>query len=337
MTDLAPGVNIDPPFAAEVPECGDWDVPRAPYVDYTAYPTPEIVSYANESGVDGFIVGFLSTTAGGDKNLHWGGYVPHADAGMGVLEQEALNTFADNGGRLVLSFGGASNVPLEAEETDVDSIVASYQEVLDNYQVTRLDFSFEGALLHDAEGLARHIAAMGELLRSNADLKLSYTLPADGAPGSLEGFNTDGVGLLRALAAAGIQPSLINGMLMEFGQTSPPDAFEASRIALKAMAKQIQDIWPAWDSAKVWRRIGATPMFGRNNNGKTFTLTNMKQLAAFATEKNLGCLSGWDATRDYNQGTLPDCSVEGGSNLTKCTGVKQKTLAFTKIITRYKK
>lgn len=335
MTDLAPSAKSNE-AAAMVPVCGDWDVPRAPYVDYTAYPTPEIATYAGESGVDGFIAGFIVARPGGDKKLYWGGYESYGEAGSSDFGKEDFAKFTESGGKLVLSFGGAANVLLEAEEKDIDRIVAAYQRVLDNYQVTRFNFDLEGAFLNDDEGQARHVAAVGKLLQGNPHLKLSYTLPVDGSPGYLEGFHEGGVRLLRDLAVGGIQPSLINGLLMEFGPTSPADSFDSSVVALGGMAKQIQAAWPAWGEAKVWRRIGAAPMFGRNHNGKTFTLRNMEQLVDFARQMNLGCLSGWDVTRDYNQGTLPQCSVQGDVDLARCTGVGDSALAFAKIIAQYK-
>ncbi|MFC0843619.1 fibronectin type III domain-containing protein [Streptomyces noboritoensis] len=319
-------------------DAGDWDVPRAPFVDYTAYPTPSIAEYARGSGVDGFLVGFLNTRPGGDKTLSWGGYQGDGDATTGDFGKEDFTAFTKNGGTPILSFGGASNAPLETSETDIAGIVAQYQGVIDNYQTKHLDFAFEGAILGDDAAQDRHTAAIGQLLQDNPGLKLSYTLPADGAPGSLVGFPPAAERLLNRLADAGIQPSLLNGLLMEFGQSAPADAFECCRIALDGMFTQVQAIWPQWSRQQVWRRIGATPMFGRNMNGKVFTLENMRQLAAFATEHQLGCLSGWDATRDHNQGTLPECSLSSNHpDLVRCTAVEQQPYDFAKIIARYRK
>lgn len=313
-----------------LPACPAWDVPRSPFIDYTAWPTPQIAAYQQKTGLDGFRVGFLSTQPGGAKKLLWGGSPTVVDAASEKsLSGDATTSdygktdfaaFRKAGGQVILSFGGASNVPLEAEETDVANIVSAYEGVLGNYPLNYLDFDFEGGFIGNIPALERHTAAIAQIIRGNPGLKLSYTLPVDGAPG-LMGFNPDGVLLLQRLASAGIQPSLINGMSMEFGQGSSTNLFEASVGALNGMFTQIRSIWPSWNESQVWQHIGICPMFGRNNNGKVFTLENMHQLSRFAADRKIGCLSGWDATRDMN-GT---------------TGATQEPYAFSKIIARYRK
>ncbi|SNQ51036.1 conserved hypothetical protein [Frankia canadensis] len=319
-----------------LPDGGTWDAPRAPFVDYTAWPNPKVSEYGRDSGVDSFFTGFLVAQPGGDRKVYWGGYKDYGDATTSAFGKEDFAAFRAQGGTVVLSFGGASNVPLEEVETNISRIVATYEAILSNYQVSHIDFDFEGAFIHNTPGLERHVAAISQVVQSRPGLKISYTLPADGAPGSLEGFNDGGVRLLHLLAGAGVQPSLITGMLMEFGQTSPPDAYQCCVIALNGMFTQIAAAWPAWNDQKVWRRIGACPMFGRHINGKVFTLENMRQLADFAREHNLGALSGWDATRDRNQGLLPECSDFNGNDLAKCTYVEQNSFDFSKIIAGYR-
>ncbi|WP_239341001.1 fibronectin type III domain-containing protein [Frankia sp. CiP3] len=327
--------EISATTTAPLPDLGDWDARRAPFVDYTAWPNPKIAEYGSLSGIDAFFTGFLVAQPSGDKKVYWGGYPSLGEATTSDFGKEDMNAFTAHGGKVILSFGGASNVPLEDVETDVSRIAATYRAILANYGATYFDFDFEGGFIHNQPGLERHVAAISQVLATQPALKISYTLPVDGAPGSLVGFNDGGVRLLQLLADAGIQPSLINGMLMEFGQTSPPDAYECCVIALNGMFTQIAAAWPGWDEQKVWRRIGACPMFGRHINGKIFTLDHMRRLVDFARTNNLGCLSGWDASRDYNQGRLPECADFSGSDLAKCTYVEQNSFDFSKIIATY--
>lgn len=328
--------EISASTTAPLPDPGDWDAPRAPFVDYTAWPNPKLAEYGSLSEADAFFTGFLVAQPGGDKKVYWGGYPSLGDAATGDFGKEDMAAFTAQGGKVILSFGGASNVPLEEVETDVSKIVATYRAILANYGVAHLDFDFEGGFIHNQAGQERHVAAISQVLASQPGLKISYTLPVDGAPGSLVGFNDGGVRLLHLLADAGIQPSLINGMLMEFGQTSPPDAYECCVIALNGMFTQIAAAWPNWDEQKVWRRIGACPMFGRHINRKIFTLDHMRRLVEFARTHNLGCISGWDASRDYNQGRLPECADFNGQDLAKCTYVEQNPFDFSKIISAYR-
>ncbi len=329
-----------------LPDPGDWDLRRAPFVDYTAWPTPQIAEYSSASGVDAYFLGFLVAKPGGDKQIYWGGQSVMVDsnipdesfsgnATISDYGKKDIRLFRNMGGEVILSFGGASNVPVEEEETDITKIVALYSAIIKNYGIRHIDFDFEGAFIHNQEAQDRHVAAMAQLLQQFFYVQISYTLPVDGAPGSLEGFNEGGVNLLKKLADNGIQPSLINGMLMEFGQSSSPDAFQCCVSGLNGMHKQIASVFTDWSSNKIWRRMGACPMFGRHLNGKIFTLDDQYKLAAFASEKNLGCLSGWDATRDRNQGFLQGCNNLQGQDLAKCTYVSQQPYEFARIISTY--
>ncbi|TDC01491.1 hypothetical protein E1091_02745, partial [Micromonospora fluostatini] len=331
--------------SAPLPDAGPWDARRAPFVDYTAWPNPKLAEYAQgvidefhdeRAVIDAFFTGFLVTVPGGDKKVYWGGYRDYGEATSSEFGKDDFAAFrAAHGGKVILSFGGASNAPLEAEETDVQKIVDTYHAIIVNYGISHLDFDFEGAFIHDYAGQERHVAAIAEVLQAHPTLQVSYTLPADGAPGSLEGFNDGGVALLHRLAAAGIRPALLNGMLMEFGQTSPADAYECCVVGLRGMHAQISAAWPQWSDAEVWRRIGACPMYGRHINGKVFTLTNMRQLVDFALDHDLGCVSGWDATRDLNQGRLPECQDLTGNDVSKCTYVEQRSHEFLHVLSAF--
>lgn len=307
---------VTPTTIKPLPPCDDWDIRRAPFVDFTSTPTVKLTSYKKESTVDGFILGFgvVRVEDPSDTTLKWGAYPSLHDTVLqedvlsdlphGRWNKDDLSKFTQDGGRFAISFGGASNIPLETHLKDPEKIVSQYEQIMHNYECEHFDFDFEGAFIQDQDALSAHVSAMVILLGRKPKLKISYTLPVDGAPGALEGFNPNGEWLLQLLAGEGIQPSLITGMLMEFGQTSPSDAWECCRIALEGsdgkggMHKQIKTQWPEWDDAQVWRHIGACPMFGENINGKIFTLDHMRELVEYARKKDIGCVSGWDATRD---------------------------------------
>jgi len=300
----APSEAVKVRTAAALPDAGDWDVPRAPFVDYTAWPTPRVSQSGRQSGLDGVFLGFLAVRPDGDRSASWGGNAQLVDSEDGRTYagdatasdygKQDLDDFRRGGGTVVLSFGGASNVPLEAVETDVSRLVTTYASVLRNYGVRHLDFDFEGAFLHDDEGQLRHLAALSQLLSVHPTLKLSYTLPAAGAPGALAGFNDGGVRFLQRLSSAGIEPALINGRMMEFGPAAPSDALECCLHALRGMHAHVAAAFPPWDSARVWRRLGACPLFGRHVDGREFTQEHQRGLMAFAREHDLGCVSGWE-------------------------------------------
>ncbi|MDC0711525.1 hypothetical protein POL68_23850 [Stigmatella sp. ncwal1] len=294
------------------PEPGDWDVPRALFVDLTAWPTPKCATYQAESGLEGFFLGSLGAIPQGDKKVYWGGRMSvtdsedarehSGDAAVSPYNRVDLQAFQARGGTAILSFGGASSVPLEAEETDVQKIAALYEAILRHQGVRHLDFAFEVGFLEGTAGPARHLAALSLLRDARPELKVSYTLPVEGAPGAPEGFHEAGIRFLRALSRSGIEPSLINGRVKAWGQTSPPEADEGFLRALQGMHRHLSQAFPKWEAQKVWRRMGVCLMLDPSPPSKAAALEQLRRWVGLAREKNLGCLSGADAARDRLQG-----------------------------------
>ncbi|MER5899847.1 hypothetical protein ABT150_06995 [Streptomyces mirabilis] len=297
-------------------------------MDYTAFPTPELGLYGERSGVDGFFVGSLGAIRGEGGKVYWGTNTALGDAATSSFGRDDFAAIAAAGGQVILSFGGASNVPLESEVTDATRISATYTDIIQNYGVLNIDFDFEGGFISNVPVMSRHVAAISAVLQARPNLNISYTLPVDGAPG-LRGFDDDSVSFLRSLADAGIRPSLINARARAFGEGAPADLFDATVVVLNGAHRQISQVWPNLDTSQVWRGMGVCPMFGLRNDG-VFTLNNMRQLRKFATEHQIGCLSGWDATRDYNGG-----QSQAGQNMSKYTGIEQDPFDFCKIIAEY--
>ncbi|MFE5494766.1 hypothetical protein ACFQ7Z_33085 [Streptomyces virginiae] len=307
-----------------------WSVPRAPFVNYTSWPTPNLETFRKESGVDGFIVGSLGAVRGADEKIYWGTNTTLGDAATSSFGRQDFAAVAAARGRVILSFGGADTMPVESVESNVAQITDTYLAIIEKYDVGHVDFDLEGGFVDDDRVRSRHVAAVRAVLQARPELQISYTLPVDGAPGLLEGFTPSGVGFLRSLADAGIRPSLVNAQAMEFGAGAPADLFDATVVALKGAHRQLSQIWSNPDSSEVWRGMGVCPAFGLRNDG-TFTLQNMRQLLAFATERNIGCLSGLDIVRDFNGG-----QSQAGGNMSKYTGIAQDPFAFCKIIAEYR-
>lgn len=297
----------------------------SPYVDSTAWPTPPIDTWYKETDVQGYFLGFITATV--DKNSGtvkacWGGNTSvydgndnqtyEGDVTVSDYYKSYINNIRTNGGDIILSFGGASNEPIERSTTDIKQIVDIYLKAITNYGLTAIDFDFEGGFLGNIEALDRHIAAITEVIKANPQLKISYTLPVDGAPG-LMGFNTNGITFLTKLHDAGITPSLINVMSMEFGQGSSTNLFECARLSLegdiandkdgskKGAIKQIKEIWNDLSTEQIYKMTGLCTMYGKHLNGKVNTINAQQKINEyFVGSKGLGNVSGWDASIDMD-------------------------------------
>jgi chitinase len=276
-----------------------------PYIDATAYPTPDLSMYVEKTGISGLIAGFVTKCNG---KACWGGYERIYDSNTGQLlegdatsssyHREAFLKFPES----IISIGGVAGLPPCADPSlSPEKLKSIYRGILDNYQLKGLDFDFEGAFLADRDSLSRHLEGIKLLLREKPDVRILYTLPVDGSPG-LQGFSWEGVDFLEMVREADFYPFAIQCMLMEFGQGANPNLFEASRIALEGAHSQLERIFGAsqgkWSEQEVWAHMGAIPMFGRNNNGKIFTLENQKDLNTYCFLKGVKIMSGWDMIRD---------------------------------------
>ncbi|WP_330984784.1 MULTISPECIES: fibronectin type III domain-containing protein [Enterobacterales] len=333
-----------------LPDPGPCTISAAPYIDYTAWPTPQCSKYGSESGLKNYILGFIVTgTVDGEPRPCWGGQsalsdsndpnseaVYSGDATISEYGKSDIAALRAAGGDIVVSFGGASGQLIEETITDIPALVSLYSGVIENYALTMIDFDIEGAALQRKDILQRHLSVISQVQALYPQLKISWTLPVDGQtdPAS-QGFSSYGRDFLSMIAEAGFSPSMINGMTMDFGATNPPpDVYTGCVYALNAMQAQIAAYFPKWTAAQIWRRMGATPMFGINDNATDFTPENQQQLLAFARENNLGCLSGWDATRDYNQG-LAMCHTSTHNNVYACTYEGDDSYIYSKIIVEY--
>ncbi|MET9915128.1 fibronectin type III domain-containing protein [Streptomyces sp. NPDC006476] len=337
-----------------------WDIPVMPFIDYAGTNTvgggnPKInaiTPIAEATGVRGASLGFI-TVANADMEPCWGS-VKGYDAINGKHNREdviAFKKLAPLSGRPVISLGGWINHIPEYVVKDVEKVVGWYSAILDAYGIDRVDFDIEGAAQNNPQFIERHISIVYKLLEARPSLRVSYTLPVDAGgerrPVEVEspddphcpsdlvaGFNVYGKAFIQQLAEAGISPSLFNGMTMAMGNHDRPQGKEAI-IALRFMHRDVKKAFPHLTDAQVWARLGACPMFGINDGGEFFKLDDMRRLIAFAKTVRLGCISGWDAQRDWNSNRdATGCKI-GEGEIFKCTRADQQPGDYLKIAATY--
>jgi len=227
-----------------------------PFVDGLAWPTPDLPTLVGNAGTKGCFVGFV---VGRDKKPCWGGHLTVYDSNTGAEEDGDARTsnyhkeFFSRYPDAILSIGGAAGLPPASDASlSPDDLCKMYSDIIDNYNLKGLDFDFEGGFLADYEALERHLTAVQKLLHQKPSLKLTYTLPVDGSPG-LQGFNYYGKKFLTKVAAYGIKPFAIVCMVMEFGQGSSENLFEASKIALEGAYHFLRETFGDTNTSHVLR------------------------------------------------------------------------------------
>ena len=117
----------------------------APYVDTSLYPTPQLVAGPyNATGQLFYTLAFITSqsVAGGTAQPAWGGVIT-LESQFFYDQIRALRLL---GGDVIVSFGGASGVELAQAITDVGTLVAAYQSVIDLYKLAWIDFDVEARI-----------------------------------------------------------------------------------------------------------------------------------------------------------------------------------------------
>ena len=299
----------------------------APYVDTSLYPPYDLVATAKASGVKTFNLAFV--VAGGGCVPKWGGV---SDLASDAVASQ-IGALRAAGGDVRVSFGGANGSELATACSSAAATAAAYQQVIDAYGLTKVDFDVEGGALTDTAANTRRAQAIAQLQQTAASkgrtLDVSFTLPA--LP---TGLTQDGINLVANAKSGGVAIGAVNIMAMDFGDgVAPNPNGQMGKYAIDAATAtqaQVKSVLGLSDAA-AWSKVAVTPMIGVNDvASETFTVADAKQLAAFAATKHLAWLAMWSGTRDK--------PCDGGAKAyadASCSSIAQQPLDFTKAFGAY--
>jgi hypothetical protein len=275
----------------------------APYVDVMLWPTFNIMSTYNATGQKYYTLAFI--IAGTDNQPAWGGALNMSSNHM--LDQ--VNQLRAVGGDVIVSFGGANGTPIDASITNVTSLVAAYQTVINKYGLTWIDFDIEGWWVQDQASIDRRNQAAKILQTNNPGLRITYCLPV-----MPFGLTADGVNIINKAKAAGVNIYGVNVMAMDYGQSNT----QMGQAAISAAQNT---------RSQTGLNIGITPMIGKNDTqNETFTLANATEVLNFAkANAYVNMIAMWSVNRD-NGG----CPGQTSASPT-CSGLSQSTFAFVNI------
>jgi chitinase len=229
----------------------------------------------------------------------------------------AITQLRKLGGDVAIAFGGAAGQELALTCPDAASLQKQYQNVINTYRVTHLDFDIDAAA--DATSVDRRNQAIALLQKANPNLVISYTLPAD-----TSGLTATGLSVLQSAAQNGVKVSLVNVMAMDYGGSAPADQMGQNAIAAAQATEQKLPL-PA--------KVGITPMIAQNDtSNEIFTTQDANTLVNFAKgDSHIGLLSMWALRRDR------PCPAGAGSGpaTSLCSSISEPAYAFTKIFNQY--
>lgn len=296
----------------------------APYVDVTIFANwvtspPSInTTFIREAialGVTKFHLAFLVSDTTNPTNPVWGtNSFPLASIGPVV---DMIN---EAGGEPIFAFGGFSGVDFSTTWS-VDDLAALYVQIANDYGVKVIDLDFETI------GNYNYNVAFPAFIKARQslpELEIGLTLPV-----STVGLSAEGVSMLNAAAALGLNP-YVNIMAMDYGAAYAGDMGDYAISAIDGTKDQIKAAYGISDE-EAYAKIGVTPMIGVNDvSVEIFTLEDAAQVAAYAKLKGLHEVSEWSLGRDFAPGTT-DSSGNYHSELSTSTQIAgQENYAFTK-------
>ena len=228
--------------------------------------------------------------------------------------------FTASGGTVLISFGGSAGTYVEIACRDDNQLFSLLDRVITDSGIRRTDWDVEGAQLLDTAATARRTRVLKRLQAKYPDLFVSFTLP-----GWLLGLDANSMNLLRTTIAAGVRVDRVNVMAMSFGYDPmvPTVQSQAVIMTLRASASQLMGLYPSKSQAQVHAMMGVTPMIGKNDDGRIFTIADAVQVADFVKVNGLGMIGYWSFQRDRLQ-TVPN------ADLGQYSGVAQTQFQYLK-------
>ncbi len=306
----------------------------AGYVDATATPFYPFETPATEAG-GSVVLSFIVADAKKPCEPSWGGYYGFDDAAATMDLDRRIARYTQEGGEVVISFGGLLNDELATSCTNVNDLVSAYRSVIERYEVSTLDFDIEGENLEDAAAGERRAQAVSQLQKEfrqdDKPLNVWLTLPV--APTGLTEVGTTAV---TQFLDASVDLAGVNIMTMDYGasRTGSTTMFEASKQAAVSTHRQLGILYERaginLGPQTLWGKVGITPMIGQNDVvGEVFDLDAAEKLNAFAREKGVGRMSMWSLNRDATcSANYPDLTVVSDS----CSGVDQQGRSFAEAL-----
>ena len=308
----------------------------APYVDMTLYPTYNLVAAAQNQGLKYFTLAFVVADPY-NNSPSWGGYTSY-DVNGGDFDkaiQSQILALRQIGGDVMVSFGGAAGQELAQKITSVSALTAAYEQVINAYGLTHIDFDIEGAAEADAASIDRRsqaiAAAQRDATAAGRTLAVSFTLPV--LP---TGLTSDGLAVIQSALNRGVQISGVNVMTMDFGDSAAPSpSGKMGQYVIdsgQSLFNQLKGLYgTAKSDSQLWSMVGLTPMIGVNDvNTEVFTLADAQAVTAWAKQKGIGRISMWSLNRDLSD-------PAGALNWAEATSssIVQQPFDFSKIFTTF--
>ncbi len=245
----------------------------APYVE--TWNNTSVNNLASSTGNKFWTLAFM---LGNGCSAYWNGTDPISNN----LYVTDVNNLRNQGGDVIISFGGASGTELGQACTSVSSLQAAYQSVITKYNLKWMDLDIEGAPIADTTSIDRRNKALHNLQVANPGLRVNYTLAVNRT-----GLPQEQINLLNNAKANGVSVAVVNIMAMDYGPCYT-DMGQAAVDAANATRNQLS-------ANGIAAKVGVTPMIGVNDTScEVFSTSDAQVLVNYAQANSyISLLAYW--------------------------------------------
>ncbi len=254
----------------------------APYLQIASSDAGDMAADEAATGLKDYTLAFLIPLSGCTPEWEDDG------SGVGAFASQ-ISAIQASGGNVIISFGGAAGGELAQTCTNVSQLTAAYQNVVNTYGVTRLDFDIEGSVLGDTAATSRRDQALAALQAQDPAVQVDFTLAV--SPQGLPTGTGSEYALLQDAQAKGVKVTVVNIMTMDFGNGQ--NALADAESAAQGTAGQLSGLYGISTSA-AYKMMGLTPIAGQNDDNEFFSTGNASTLEGFAASNGVGELSFWE-------------------------------------------
>jgi chitinase len=295
----------------------------APYLQIASSDAGDMAADEAATGLKDYTLAFLIPQSGCTPEWEDDG------SGVGAFASQ-ISAIQSSGGNVIISFGGASGGEIAQTCTNVSQLTAAYQNVVNTYGVTRLDFDIEGGVLADTAATSLRDQALAALQAEDPSVQVDFTLAV--SPQGLPTGTGSEYALLQDAQAKGVKVSLVNIMTMDFGAGQDPlgDAESAAQGA----AGQLSGLYGISTSA-AYAMMGLTPIAGQNDppDNEVFSTADASALESFAASNGVAELSFWevdgyDKPTGYQYSSIFNEITGGGSGGSGGSGATEQITGY---------
>ena len=261
-----------------------------------------------QTGISYYNLGFIQPDQtkpldeSGNIRWGWGGYYSLSESGNDGYQypkiKQTINDLKNLGAGITISIGGQLGDAPWIVTNDVDKLASFYKDVIQTYDVKRLDLDIEESNQVQSGNIANAKAIKKVQDETGIDIVLTIPIMPNG-------WQDKQINIIKAYLDQGVQISLINSMTMCYGGGlyAGEDYGDASIRAIENSVQQMKNIWASYGTVltdkQAYAKTGATVDIGyESSQYPVFTLEMTRKVVDHAKENGYGMLSYWSINRD---------------------------------------